>query len=72
MNAPAVRWRATEDDGTVHGFTTKQGPALCGAANQEERFDYGHGVRCRTCRDLESAERGGHQRRRANPKAGRL
>lgn len=43
-----VRWRATNQTGVGHAFTGK-GPALCGVANQEERYDWPRRDRCDDC-----------------------
>jgi hypothetical protein len=46
--AVQIRWRATKSDGIGHAFAGK-GPAMCGEANQEERYDWPRRERCVPC-----------------------
>lgn len=47
--APVVtRWRAPKADGIGHAYPRKL-EALCGARNQEERYDHPRRSKCAAC-----------------------
>lgn len=47
--AVRIRWRATKPDGIGHAFAGRTRPALCGAKNEDERFDWPRRSRCLAC-----------------------
>jgi hypothetical protein len=48
--APAVRWRAPKPDGIAHAYPVRgRFAAECGAANQDERFDWPIVRHCGAC-----------------------
>ena len=44
------RWRALDSTSVAHAFLVRKGPAACGAANQEERYDHPRRSKCEACR----------------------
>lgn len=45
------RWRALASDGVGHAFVARgpAAPAVCGAKNQPERYDYKRTSKCPAC-----------------------
>lgn len=52
---PAIHWRAVNRKGIAHAFATQRGPALCGIANQDQRFDWPRKSHCPRCMELLAA-----------------
>lgn len=47
------RWRAPKPDGVGHAYLSRRDAALCGARNQEERYDWPRRSKCAACVELE-------------------